>query len=228
MDATSAESVPERSTKASRELTTVIIALVLLVIILSATTADLFLQSNAKPQSHLSSPAIVPLLGTQDLSSIVGGNWTSLTHSSFNRSNPTGFTETGILQRERQWPNFGVTVTVNGFNSSLYSQFAYQNFQLEPFALTSFTWALPNATVGLLAPSENYTIWGWGCRGATGNLPPGCYALGGIAVSTLYVVRVFMTGAGGGYERMPSTAANVTTVKNLLGAQVALIKSTPH
>ncbi len=220
---TNAGSVPE-STKASRNLKTVILALALLVIILSATTADLFLQSITKPQSHLSSPHFVSLLTPQDLSTIVVGDWTN-SRPPYYISNPTGFMETEILLRTTSRPFFQVSVTVNGFNSSLYSQFAYQNFQLDPLGF-NIPMTFLNATVGLLSPSENYTIYGWRCRGVTGNLPPGCYLLGGIAVSSLYVVRVLVTGDGAGSDKIPSTAANFTTVKNLLVAQVLKINST--
>lgn len=206
----------------------VIIALALLVIILSATTADLLLQSNAKTQSHLSSPALVPLLGTHDFSTIVGGNWTGEPMITPDRvSNPSGLKETEGLGRSYS-PQLFLQgwVEVYGFNSSTFSQFAYVNYQLDqldtfPLYNPAF---LTNTTRGMLSPSENYTINGFSCHGVKGNLPPGCVAISGIALSSLYVVKVLII--GGGDIDMPTSAVNTTTMRNLLGAQVLKTNST--
>ncbi len=193
----------------------VIIALVLLVIVLSSAIGYLLLQLNAPPRSNLGRPAFIPLIDSEDVSAALGGNWTKLGTPSYyaNQSNPTGSWETEILST-----NLGqlqVVVELNGFNSSSFSNFAYQNYQLG-FEGLYVGFSPPNATQGLLAPSVNYTIYAFGCtHGMTGGQT--CAAVCGIALSSVYVVRVLIPGT-----------ANETTMKNLLTAQVSKINSIVH
>jgi hypothetical protein len=143
---------------------------------------------------------------------IVGGNWSLISprFSFFNASNPTGLLESEYLQRLT--PSLIVAyVTVSGFNSTSFADFAYENDQLGYVSLMNYT------TSGLIASFGNYTLWG-SCNQANS-----CSSFVGIAVSSLYVVRISLSYPPA--TQQTSHVVNDTVMKSLLQAQLSEIKT---
>ncbi|MDG6999538.1 MAG: hypothetical protein JRN15_10530 [Nitrososphaerota archaeon] len=196
------------SEKNNRTLKLIVVILIALLIVVSSVGFVFYTQLNAL-QNHAkaSQPQFVHLIDPQQLSSILGeGNWSRLSSQQtfYNSSNPTGTFQSEILQRTS--PSIIiVTVQANGFNSSIYADFSYQNYQLEFTGPSNFT------ETGVISPLENYTLFGL-CTSRNS-----CSTMTGIALSSLYVVK--MTAIAPVFGQIPQTL-NASVVKNLLQTQL--------
>lgn len=113
---------------------------------------------------------------------------------------------------EKTTPSFAVLyVGLSGFNTTSFADFAYEHSQLGYVGLMNYTKS------GLIAPSENYTLWG-SCRQA--NV---CSGLAGIAISSLYVVQITLSLPSMAQQTSP--VVNDTVLKSLLQAQLSEIKT---
>ena len=179
--------------------------------VLLSVTIYLYSQSNTSPSAKLSPPQFVHLLDPHQVSLIVGGNWSWVSpRLSSNASNPTGLMENEYL--ERTTPSFAVLyVGLSGFNTSSFADLVYEHSQLSYVGLMNYTKS------GLIAPSENYTLWG-SCRQA--NV---CSSFAGIAISSLYVVQITLSLPSMAQQTSP--VVNDTVMKSLLQAQLSEIKT---
>jgi len=194
-----------------RKLKTVIVVLIVALMIISSATVYLYSQSNASPKAKLSQPQFVRLIDPHQVSTIMGGNrsWIS-PRLSYNVSNPTGLMENEYLQT--QTPSLAVLyVTVSGFNTTSYADFAYEHSQLTYLSLMNYT------TKGLIAPSENYTLFGICTQTHV------CSSFAVIAISSLYVVQISLSLPWATQQTSPVVTDAV--VKSLLQAQLSEIKT---
>lgn len=194
-----------------RSLKRVIVALIVVLMVLSSATVYLYSRSNASPAVKPSQPQFVHLIDPHQVSTIMGGNWSWISpRFSYNVSNPTGLMENEYLQT--QTPTLAVLyVTVSGFNTTSFADFVYEHSQLSYLSLMNYT------TKGLIASSENYTLFGICTQTHV------CSSFAVIAISSLYVVQMSLSLPWATQQTSPVVTDAV--VKSLLQAQLSEIKT---
>ena len=185
-----------------RDLKLVIAGLLAAIILLSSLTVYLWISPSRTRQP--AEPKFVRLLSSQDMSNLIGGDWSPQKSGSFNASNPTGTSQTEVIVRLE--PSFiFASVGVSGFNSTAQSSFAYVNYQL------GFLESANSTQRGTYPTGTNYTVFSNCYRGAA------CSSVAVIAVQSLYVIRISL----GTDLSMPSRDISSTSILSLLRVQLS-------